>query len=403
MKRWLLGWALLWGTLATAQPVGQCAPERAALTDLVAARDAVRAHMAYPLGAGGEVDEAFAGSRADAEAARTPEQHLRVLERFVYDLADHHVSLGTNNPSSPRLVPTGASVWVQYGDGQYVVTQVRPSSTARAAGLREGMIVISIDGAPPSALPLPPVAGDGEVFARGFAARVALAGTHEHDARVIARDRNGRVETRVSPVDVQADGPASLGFPAPEVALIRINNALGDSSLPTMFDALMERARAARVVLLDLRDTPSGGNTDVAKPLMGWFVHGVADYQMHRRGARTWTEQVRGRHDAFQGRVIVLVDHWTGSMGEGIAIGLREAAGATLIGTPMAGLRGAIEEFPLPCLGARIRLPVEQLFTAKGQPRELAAPDVLVSEAALAAAGNDDAVLRAALQLASQQ
>lgn len=405
MKWWPIGWALLLASCVTMQPAGQgpqCAPERAALTDLAAARDAVRTHMAYPLGGGGSVDEAFARQRADAEAARTREQHLRVLERFVHDLADHHASLSTNGRTSPRLVPTGASVWVEYRDGRYVVTQVRPGSAVRAAGLREGMTVDAIDGAPPSALRLPPVAGDGEVFARGFAARVALAGTHERDALVVAHDGKGRIETRVSLAGVQADGLASLSFPASDVALIRIDNALGDSHLPAAFDALMTQARAARVVLLDLRDTPSGGNTDVAEPLMSWFVHGVAGYQMHRRDARTWIESVSGRRDAFQGRVIVLVDHWTGSMGEGIAIGLRAAAGATIVGTPMAGLRGAIEEFQLPCFDARIRLPVEQLFTTQGQPRELAAPDVLVSEAALAAAGDDDAVLQAALQLASE-
>ena len=95
-----------------------------------------------------------------------------------------------------------------------------------------------------------------------------------------------------------------------------------------------------------------------------------------------------------------IVDHWTGSMGEGAAIGLRAAAGATLVGTPMAGLRGAIESFPLPCLGASVRLPVERLYSVDGTPRELAQPDVIVTEAELAAAGLEDAILGRALQIA---
>jgi carboxyl-terminal processing protease len=402
MRGLALGLALALSACATAQPAGQsaqCSAESATLTDLTAARDAVRAHMAYPLGGGGGVDEAFASLRADAVAARTPGQHLHVIETFIYDLADHHIELSTNNQSSPRLVPTGASVWVEYRGGQVVVTQVRPGSAARAAGLREGMIVDSIDGAPPSALPLPPVSGGGEAFARGFAARVALAGTHEHDAVIIAHNGEGRIEVRVSLAEPHYDGLAALSFPAPDVALIRINNSLGDGDLPAAFDALMARARAARVIVLDLRDTPSGGDTDVAEPIMSWFVHGTQDYQLNRRGGRTWMSVVRGRADAFGGRLIVLADHWTGSMGEGMTIGLRSAAGATFVGTPMAGLRGDIEAFPLPCLGASIRLPVGQLLTTQGQPREQAAPDVSVSEQALAAAGNDDAVLQTALRL----
>jgi len=398
-----IGLALLLGACATAQPTtqsAQCSAENAALTDLTAVRNAVRTHMAYPLGGGGSVDDAFASLRADAIAARTPGQHLHVIETFVYDLADHHIELSTNNQSSPRLVPTGASVWIEYRGGQYVVTQVRPGSAVRAAGLREGMVIDSVDGRPPQALPLPPVGGAGEVFARGFAARVALAGTHEHDAVIVAHDGRGRIETPVVLNEAQAEGLASLSFPAPDVALIRINNSLGDSDLPAAFDALMARARSARVIFLDLRDTPSGGDTDVAEPMMAWFVHGVRGYQLDRRGGRTLTATVHGRAEAFGGRLIVLADHWTGSMGEGMTIGLRSAAGATYVGTPMAGLRGAIEEFPVPCMGVRIRLPVERLYTIEGQPRELAAPDVLVSEDALAAA--DDAVLRAALRLAAQ-
>jgi carboxyl-terminal processing protease len=89
-------------------------------------------------------------------------------------------------------------------------------------------------------------------------------------------------------------------------------------------------------------------------------------------------------------------------MGEGLAIGLRSAAGATLVGTSMAGLRGAIEPFPLPCLaGVSIRIPVEQLFTMEGQPRESVTPDVIVSGSDLAAAGESDAILAIAMRQAS--
>jgi hypothetical protein len=49
--------------------------------------------------------------------------------------------------------------------------------------------------------------------------------------------------------------------------------------------------------------------------------------------------------------------------------------------------------------GRELRLPVERLYQVDGTPRELAEPDVIVSELDLAAAGLEDAVLRRALQL----
>jgi carboxyl-terminal processing protease len=323
-----------------------------------------------------------------------------VLEAFVYALGDHHAHLGTNDQQSPRLVPTSASVWVESRDGKIVITEVRPGSAARQAGLREGMIVERINGKPvESVLQPPPSTSELAEAMQGFAARVALAGTHAKDAVIVASGA-GRVETGI-PEMKRADGAlASLSYPRPDVALIRLNNSIGNSGLAKEFDRLMKQAKGASTIILDLRDTPSGGDSAVAKPLMAWFVKGTRGYQKHERGAKIWIEQVTGRRDAYQGRLIVLVDHWTGSMGEGAAIGLRAAAGAKLVGTRMAGLRGAIESFPLPCLGASVRLPVERLYSVDGTPRELAQPDVIVTEAELAAAGLEDAILGRALQLA---
>jgi carboxyl-terminal processing protease len=388
-------------TAARSAPA-RCTAETAALLDLEAAREAVQEHMPYPLGGGATLEDAFRPLRTQAEAARTPAENLRVLESFVFALADHHVGLDANSASSPRLVPTGSSVWADHRDGNWVVTQVRLGSAARRAGLREGMRITHVNGVTADELVLPPHVTGRSSAAAGFALRVALAGTHDRDAVIVAEGQQGRIEARLGLVEQTPGALASLSFPSSGTALIRIHNSLGDGDLPVQFAALMSRARKARVILLDLRDTPSGGDSSIAKPIMSWFVQGERGYQRHRRGDREWVETVRGRRDRFEGRLIVLVDHWTGSMGEGLAIGLRSAAGATLVGTSMAGLRGAIEPFPLPCLaGVSIRIPVEQLFTMEGQPRESVTPDVIVSGSDLAAAGESDAILAIAMRQAS--
>jgi carboxyl-terminal processing protease len=383
-----------------APDAAQCAAS-GTLVDLGAMRDAANASMGYPTGGGASVDSIFETLRGQAETATTEGEHLRVLEAFVYALGDHHAHLGTNDKQSPRLVPTSATVWVESRENKIVVAEVRPGSAAREAGLREGMIVERINGKPvESVLKPPPSTSELAEAMRGFSARVVLAGTHAKDAVIVASGAES-VETSLPEMKHADDDLASLSFPRARVALIRLNNSIGDSGLPKEFDRLMKQAKGANTIILDLRDTPSGGDSAVAKPLMAWFVKGTRGYQKHERGAKNWVEQVTGRRDAYLGRLIVLVDHWTGSMGEGAAIGLRSAAGAKLVGTRMAGLRGAIESFPLPCLGASVRLPVERLYSVDGTPRELAQPDVIVTEAELAAASSsEDAILGRALQLA---
>lgn len=140
----------------------------------------------------------------------------------------------------------------------------------------------------------------------------------------------------------------------------------------------MAQARAGQRIEIDLTDTPSGGNTDVARAIMGWFVKRPTAYQVHnlprearRNGiGRQWVEQVLPRAGKFHaGPVTVSVGRWTGSMGEGLAIGF-DAIGARVVGGRMAGLLGAIYDYRLETSGLVIKLPTERLTAVDGTPRE---------------------------------
>lgn len=385
-----------------AEKPAACATE-GAMIDLLAMQAAVKAGMAYPLGGGVPIDEVVEALKPRAAAVKNETEHLRVLEAFVYALGDHHAHLSTNDRLSPRLVPTGASVWVEWRDGKLVASEVRPIGSGvgafRNTPLREGMEITTIDGVPVAqALKAPPSTPERADAMTGFAGRVALAGTRDHMPVITVGGRDEPIPM-LAAGSGQSDKLASIQFPLKDVAVIRLNNSIGNTDLTPVFDDLMKQAKSMHTVILDLRDTPSGGDSVVAKPLMAWFVEGAKGYQKHVRGTESWVEQVEGRKDRFKGKLIVLVDHWTGSMGEGTAIGLRAAAGATLVGTPMAGLRGAIESFDVPCFGVSLRIPVERLYEVNGTPRELAMPDVLVTEQDLAA-GQGDVILNRAVMLA---
>lgn len=370
-----------------------------AVSDMGVAREAIASRMAYRLPEG-VLDGLYASLIVDAQRVKTRAEHLRVMEGLVYGLGDHHVHLGTNDSDSPRLVPSGSSVWVEERGEALVVVQVRIGSAARRAGLREGMIVDRIDGVAVGELRLP--WGGAEGASRGYAGRVAMAGTHRQDAVVEAHGVDGKkVKVTLAEVDASPERPVSLTWLESGVAWIRIHNQLGQSELVPAFEVVMEEAIHAKSILLDMRDTPSGGDSVIAKPIMSWFVKGKQGYQVHVRGEERWVEEVSGREKGcFQGRLVVLADHWTGSMGEGMTIGLRAAAGATYVGTPMAGLRGAMEEVALPGLRAPLRIPVERLFEVRGTPRELAEPDVLVTEGELGVGGvDDDVILRRGLEV----
>jgi P-loop containing NTP hydrolase pore-1/Peptidase family S41 len=159
---------------------------------------------------------------------------------------------------------------------------------------------------------------------------------------------------------------------------LRLNNSLGDDATIAAFDAAMADVPGKHEIMLDLRDTPSGGNTTVARAIMGWFVTRPTSYQVHNRPEeeratgipRQWVEQALPRAAKYHKRLpTVLVGRWTESMGEGLAIGFA-AIGADVRGTKMAGLNGSVEDIPLGDTGVTIKLPTERLMTTGYFPRE---------------------------------
>ncbi|HRJ63702.1 MAG TPA: S41 family peptidase, partial [Brevundimonas sp.] len=176
--------------------------------------------------------------------------------------------------------------------------------------------------------------------------------------------------------------PPISTLPSGEALIIRFNDSLGDSDTVAAFDAIMTAAQPDQTVVLDLRDTASGGNTVVARGIMGWFVDEARPYQIHRLPAeeretgvpRQWVEQVLPRPGKrHHGPVVVRVGRWTGSMGEGLAIGL-DSLDALVVGEPMAGLLGAIHDHRLSNSGLVIKLPTERLYAVDGTPREAFVP-----------------------------
>jgi carboxyl-terminal processing protease len=136
-------------------------------------------------------------------------------------------------------------------------------------------------------------------------------------------------------------------------------------------------------LIIDLTETPSGGNSAVARAIMGRFISKEMPYQKHEafetryKIRRSWIEYVSPLKSTYSKEVYILVGHWTGSMGEGIAIGFDGIGKAKIIGTKMAGLLGAIEGFKLSQTNIGFQIPTERLYHINGTPREKFIPKYL--------------------------
>lgn len=381
--------------LAASGCVGHARPAKvASAADRVADLDWLLAALARDdvyLPAGFDVPKLRAHYLARARAAGSRGAWIAVLEDVLGELHDHHVSLGTNTDASPRLVPTGADLWGDVTDGRAVITAVRRGTAAERAGLRVGMEVTEVGGVPIAvalAHRLPAITGTADPEAASWALRVLLAGTHDRRRRLTACTAPGRCQ----PYELEAPElpeaevpvtarliPSSVGGGA--IGYLRIENSLGDDATVAAFDAALGTLASARGLILDLRNTPSGGSTEVAEPILGRLIAAPAGYQqvfVPGHDARPWTKQLAPRAPHEARPLVVLVDRWTGSMAEGMAIGLDALGRATVIGTPMSGLRGGISSVTLPHSGISVRFPTERLAHVDGTPRERWRPRIVV-------------------------
>ena len=106
---------------------------------------------------------------------------------------------------------------------------------------------------------------------------------------------------------------------------------------------------------------------------------------------RRFVEQVLPRTPRFDGEVVVLGGAWTGSMGEGLVIGMH-AQGAHTIARDMGDLLGALHSFELETCGGVLGLGAEALFHVDGTPRGDFIADEALLSADTAADGSDPAL-----------
>ena len=345
--------------------------------------------------AGIDGDAILAAFAARAKAAPSDKAFIDTLQLVSHNFADPHFIVGPFEADDWAIIPTSSDLFGTYDGAAFRIGEVRAGSDALAKGVRSGMTVLRIDGDTPraaiEAVTARPFAALSPVQV-AFAFNVALAGRRKQPrsldivdgrrrrtiALAAASDQAARIDTGPL-VDVERHG--TLG-------IIRINNALGDQALIKQFGEALATLADTTTLLIDLRNTPSGGNTSVARGIMGHFVDHDRPYQTHvipyetrvLGPTRKFTEFVAPYGSRYAGKVYVAGGHWTGSMGEGLMIGF-DAIGATTVGTDLAHLLGGLSNETIDGSAAKVDIGTEQLFTVTGLPREAYRPNLYLDRA----------------------
>lgn len=323
--------------------------------------------------------------RPQAVAAGSDAAFAEMVRRVLGELYDAHTHLADPPDGAPRWPPY--DLFVERGGGGARVVAVQGGSVAESAGIAIGDVVVAVEGRPvdaaarehaPRCLSRPDPAAD------AHAINTAVAGRRGRGRQLTVRSKGveRRVELPLTP-RVRAPDLESRTLPG-GLGYIAIRS-FGDAATVAKFDAALAGLRDAPALLIDVRDN-GGGDTAVARPIMGRFIAERRAYAtMRRREGRglsaAWTEHVDPRGPfTFERPVAVLCNRWSGSMAEGFPMGMRGIGRATVVGTPMMTLGAAVFPLTLDRTGLRAQYSAEPVYDVRGRARALFRPDVIVPD-----------------------
>jgi carboxyl-terminal processing protease len=321
-----------------------------------------------------------------------------VLRRVLAELYDAHTHLSDPPNGFPRWPPY--DILAAREDGEVRIVAIEKGSAADVAGLRIGDRIVAIGGSP-----IEKVAGD--LMPKCLTKSDPAADHCALNVAVSGRTGQGREFTIRSPAGGQTRGvalPTKRRPDQPDLESRTLAGAVGyicirsfgNTETIAAFDKALANLKESPGLIIDVRGN-GGGDTAVARPIMGRFIAERKPYAlMRRRDGRglgaPWTEYVDPRGPfTYTKPTVVLADHWSGSMAEGFPMGMRGIGRGRIVGTRMMGLGAAVFPIRLDRTGIQAQYSAEAVYDINDVPRWLLRPDVEVAAGAdILAAGVDE-------------
>jgi C-terminal processing protease CtpA/Prc len=299
-------------------------------------------------------DPTYHGINVEARFKEAEEQIKRAnsLPEILGVIADAMMSF---DDSHTFFMPPSFAVRIQHGwvmqmigDKCYVVA-VQPGSNAEAQGLRPGDRVLSVEGTMPTRRDLWKLQYTMFILAPRPSLHVLVEKpdgrrvTYETRAVVhegkpilqlnsgVSSDRNDLIREEETDARLNAHRYYEVGkeslvwkMPAFDLPEVKINE-------------MLDRARARKSLILDLRGNQGGDEETLLKLVGGLFDHDVKVGDIKRRkDSKSLVAKTRGAN-AFTGQLVVLVDSVSGSAAEVLARVVQLEKRGTVIGDRTAG------------------------------------------------------------------
>lgn len=344
---------------------------------------------------------------------QTEEQTVLFFEYLLDEFYDSHLILNTNRPSSYRLF---SPVYAKIVNHKFIITNIWQSQITNLQQNIIGSEIIKINGVEfkDAIRQFPTHCSDkSKSEIREWIANKILSGRY-NEPRILTLllPNKKTLEFNLDTIKLKEEKKLITVSKTNNIGVIRFNNSLGNDNLVNVFDQALDSLMDTKGLILDLRNTIDGGNSYVARGIMGRFISESRPYQKHQffqksnknpesnpEIERSWIEYVSPRKEQYNNPIVVLVDRWTGSMAEGLAIGFDGMDRAQIVGTEMERLAGEMSGFSFKYQNFGYRLSTAKLFHINGTPREKYVPTHYVKQTTI----NKDEILLKGIELINQK
>jgi carboxyl-terminal processing protease len=289
---------------------------------------------------------------------------------------------------SNQIEGIGASLTIDENRRVVVVTPLIDSPAERA-GIKSGDIITHVDGKAVQGLNLNQVVSK-------------IQGPSGTNVRITVLRNNASLNFTITRAAISS--PAVSGeITSNNVGIIALRNfGLG---IENNFAGYVRQMKDANVkgVVIDLRNNP-GGYLDSATRLAGHFVKsGEVISRINYAGSKFEESKTFGSADLAGKPIAVIVNKGTASASEILAAGLRDKAGAVIIGEPTFG-KGTVQELITYTDNSALKLTVAKWLTANGTDIDKVGliPSIRVFQTEADSRLGNDALLNRALQEVSR-
>ncbi len=324
------------------------------------------------------------------EDLKTEEETVLLFEYLLDEFYDGHLILNTKRNSSFRLY---APIYVKTENGKTVISNLWQNQIQSIEQNLIGAEVLKINRIDfNKAIDQFPTNCNDKTSneVREWIANKILAGRY-NQTRVLSLklSNNKIIDFDLDKVKINKAKELLTTTTVKDISIIRINNSLGNNELISEFDKSLDQLTGTKGLIIDLRHTVDGGNSYVARGILGRFIKEQRPYQRHWTTEkydgknvveRSWVEYAVPRKNQYEKPVVILVGRWTGSMGEGLAIGFEGMGRAEIVGSEMERLSGEMNGFSFKNQNYGYRLSTAKLYHINGTPREKYIPTNYVTQ-----------------------